>query len=156
MAKGGDVFVLDMGEPVKIADLARRMIELSGLSVRDEFCPEGDIEIIVTGLRPGEKLYEELLLGDNPESTKHKKIKRAKDPFIPWHILESKIDTLKNLLNQDKVEVILGFLQQHVKGYEPNREVVDLVYSEQIKPSNYPDEYVKLNHTQTNSVNKNY
>ena len=74
MAKGGDVFVLDMGKSVKIADLAKRMIELSGLSLRDESNPEGDIEIVVTGLRPGEKLYEELMLGDNPQPTKHPKI----------------------------------------------------------------------------------
>ena len=69
MAKGGDVFVLEMGQPVKIMDLARRMIELSGLTVRDDQNPEGDIEIEITGLRPGEKLYEELLIGDNPKST---------------------------------------------------------------------------------------
>ena len=68
MSKGGDVFVLNMGEPVKIAELARRMVELSGLSVRDEANPDGDIEILITGLRPGEKLFEELMLGDDPQA----------------------------------------------------------------------------------------
>ena len=74
MGQGGDVFVLDMGNPVKIVDLARRMVELSGLTVRDELFPEGDIDLVVTGLRPGEKLYEELLIGDNPIPTEHPEI----------------------------------------------------------------------------------
>ena len=77
MGKGGDVFVLDMGSPVKILDLAKRLIYLSGLEVRDESNPEGDIEIIFSGLRPGEKLYEELLIGENVSQTKHKQIWRA-------------------------------------------------------------------------------
>lgn len=84
MAKGGEVFVLDMGSPVRIVDLARRMIELSGLTVRDEYNASGDIEIKVTGLRPGEKLYEELLIGDSPEKTIHPLIMKAQETFIPW------------------------------------------------------------------------
>jgi FlaA1/EpsC-like NDP-sugar epimerase len=91
MAKGGEVFVLDMGEPVRIIDLARRMIELSGLSVRDETNPEGDIEINVTGLRPGEKLYEELLIGDNPQPTAHSLIMKAHDGFLPLASLTAKL-----------------------------------------------------------------
>ncbi len=82
MARGGEVFVLDMGEPVKIIDLARRMVELSGLSVRDEYNPEGEIAIEVVGLRPGEKLYEELLIGDNPEKTTHPRIMKAREDFL--------------------------------------------------------------------------
>ncbi len=133
MSKGGDVFVLDMGKPIKIADLARRMVELSGLSVCDKEHPDGDIEIVITGLRPGEKLYEELLLGDNPQSTMHKKIYRAQDPFIPWHELEPDIKTLKTLLSQNNVERILSLLQKLVTGYQPNKKVVDWVYSEKIE-----------------------
>jgi FlaA1/EpsC-like NDP-sugar epimerase len=84
MAKGGDVFVLDMGQPVRIADVARRMIHLSGLTVRDEENPEGDIEIQFTGLRPGEKLYEELLIGSNVTGTEHPMIMRAIEHSLPW------------------------------------------------------------------------
>jgi FlaA1/EpsC-like NDP-sugar epimerase len=140
MAKGGDVFVLDMGESVKIADLARRMVELSGLSVRDEATPDGDIEIVITGLRPGEKLYEELMLGDDPKPTMHPKIQRAQDPFISWHELEVDLETLRVLLSHNNVEVILTMLQKLVAGYQPNDEVVDWVFSEQVRQSNGTDE----------------
>ena len=133
MAKGGDVFVLDMGEPVKIADLARRMIELSGLSLRDESNPEGDIEIVITGLRPGEKLYEELMLGDDPQPTTHPKILHAQDPFIPWGELESDLNTLKMLLNDKNIKMIIAMLQKLVSGYQPSSEVVDWVFVEQMR-----------------------
>ena len=137
MARGGDVFVLDMGEPVKISDLARRMIELSGRSVRDENNPDGDIEIVVTGLRPGEKLYEELLLGDDPQpSLRHPKIQRAQDPCIPWHQLETDLNTLKNLLSHNNVEAILALLKKLVTGYQPNSRVVDWVFTEQLQFGN--------------------
>ena len=136
MAKGGDVFVLDMGESVKIADLARRMIELSGLSLCDESNPEGDIEIVVTGLRPGEKLYEELMLGDNPQPTLHPKIQRAQDPFIPWDQLETDLTTLKILLGHNNVEMIIAVLQKLVAGYQPSSEVVDWVFAEQMRLDN--------------------
>ena len=132
MAKGGDVFVLDMGEPVKIADLARRMIELSGLSVRDENNEDGDVDIVITGLRPGEKLYEELLLGDDPQPTVHPKIQRAQDPFIPWHQLETDLNTLKLLLSQNNVEMIVTLLQKLVTDYQPNGELVDWVFAAQV------------------------
>jgi FlaA1/EpsC-like NDP-sugar epimerase len=88
MGQGGDVFVLDMGQPVKIIDLARRMVELSGMTVRDELRPDGDIEFTVTGLRPGEKLYEELLIGDNPKPTQHARIMKAHEQFLSWPKLE--------------------------------------------------------------------
>jgi FlaA1/EpsC-like NDP-sugar epimerase len=136
MAKGGDVFVLDMGEPIKIIDLAHRMVKLSGLSIRDKNNPEGDIEIVITGLRPGEKLYEELLLGDSPQPTLHPKIQRAQDPFIPWHELEPDITTLKHLLNHNNVEVTLNLLKKLVTGYQPNSKVVDWIFVEQIQYSN--------------------
>jgi FlaA1/EpsC-like NDP-sugar epimerase len=101
MAKGGEVFVLDMGEPVRIIDLARAMIELSGLTVRDEANPDGEIEVEVTGLRDGEKLYEELLIGDNPEVTDHSRIMKANELYLDW-------DALEPLLAQLKTEMDAG------------------------------------------------
>lgn len=94
MAKGGEVFVLDMGQPVRIADLARSMIHLSGLSVRDADNLDGDIEVVETGLRPGEKLYEELLIGDNPEPTNHPRIMRAREGLWPWEELDRELKDL--------------------------------------------------------------
>ncbi|WP_260293653.1 polysaccharide biosynthesis protein [Sedimenticola hydrogenitrophicus] len=131
MAKGGDVFVLDMGKPVKIMDLARRMVELSGLTVQDEDNPEGDIEIQVTGLRPGEKLYEELLIGDNPGATSHPRIMKAHDDFLAWPVLEEKLNALTIALNVNDVDVIKAMLEQMVSGYQPDQHIVDWVYLEQ-------------------------
>lgn len=135
MASGGDVFVLDMGEPVKIADLARRMIELSGLSVRDEEHIDGDIEIMLTGLRPGEKLYEELLLGDNPLPTKHPRIQRAQDAFVPWRQLEGDLGKLKALLAENDVIAILEMLKTLVPDYKPNSDIVDWAYRQRFRTS---------------------
>ncbi len=131
MAKGGDVFVLDMGQPVKIMDLAWRMVELSGLTVKDEQHPEGDIEIAVTGLRPGEKLYEELLIGDNPKPTVHPRIMKAHEEFIPWAEFETKLSSLEMALNVNDVGVIRLMMQQLVAGYTPSDDIVDWVYLEQ-------------------------
>ena len=119
MAKGGEVFVLDMGEPVKIADLARHMIELSGLEVRDEKNPEGDIEIAITGLRPGEKLYEELLIGDNPEQTSHPRILKAHERYLSLEQLEIVLTELMNALDQNSFEKVKICLQKQVPGYQP-------------------------------------
>ena len=131
MAKGGDVFVLDMGQPVKIMDLARRMVELSGLTVKDEQHPEGDIEIALTGLRPGEKLYEELLIGDNPKPTVHPRIMKAREEFIPWAEFEAKLNALEIALNVNDVGVVRLMMQQLVAGYTPSDDIVDWVYLEQ-------------------------
>jgi hypothetical protein len=131
MGQGGDVFVLDMGQPVKIIDLARRMVELSGLSVRDEARPDGDIEIAVAGLRPGEKLFEELLIGDNPKPTQHARIMKAHEPFLPWAQLEQKLNALSIAMSVNDVPVIRGMLQQLVSGYQPSSEVVDWVHMAQ-------------------------
>jgi len=103
MAQGGEVFVLDMGEPVRIMDLAKRMVALSGLVLRDGEQPDGDIEIAVTGLRPGEKLYEELLIGDNPESTPHPRIMRAREDFLPWPELSAQLARLSSALQTGDV-----------------------------------------------------
>ena len=131
MAKGGDVFVLDMGQPVKIMDLALRMIELTGLTVKDDENPHGDIEIELTGLRSGEKLYEELLIGDNPKPTSHASIKRANEDFVPWSALEANINALEIALNLNDVGVIRLMLKKLVTGYTPSNEIVDWVYLEQ-------------------------
>ncbi len=131
MAKGCDVFVLDMGQSVKIMDLARRMIELSGLTVKDEQNPDGDIEIEISGLRPGEKLYEELLIGDNPKPTSHSRIMKAHEEFIPWTELEAKLTALEMALNVNDVGVIRLMMQQLVTGFTPSDEIVDWVYLEQ-------------------------
>ena len=131
MAKGGDVFVLDMGESVKIMDLARRMIELSGLTFKDDQNPDGDIGIEVTGLRPGEKLYEELLIGDNPKPTSHPRIMKANEDFIPWSDLEAKLGSLEVALNVNDVSLIRAMMQQLVAGYTPSDAIVDWVYMEQ-------------------------
>ncbi len=133
MASGGDVFVLDMGEPVRIIDLARRMVELSGLSVKDEANPQGDIEIAVTGLRPGEKLYEELLIGDNPLPTHHARIMKAHEEFLPWATLQAKLDQLNEALDVNNVPRIRSLLKEVVPGYQPDGEVVDWVWMENAK-----------------------
>ena len=119
MGKGGDVFVLDMGEPVKIMDLARRMVQLSGLSVRDATHPTGDIEIAVTGLRVGEKLYEELLIGDDPQPTAHSRIMKAHEPFMPWITLQQELQALEQAANANDAAAIKAFMGQHVQGYQP-------------------------------------
>jgi FlaA1/EpsC-like NDP-sugar epimerase len=119
MGEGGDVFVLDMGQPVKIMDLARRMIQLSGLSIRDTDHPDGDIEIAVTGLRTGEKLYEELLIGDNPQSTEHPRIMKAHEPFLPWAELKPELDDLYLAAERNDAVAIKAFMQKHVQGYQP-------------------------------------
>jgi FlaA1/EpsC-like NDP-sugar epimerase len=128
MGQGGDVFVLDMGQPVKIMDLARRMVELSGLKVRDVIHPDGDIEITVTGLRPGEKLYEELLIGDNPEPTQHPHIMKAHEQYLNWAQLEGKLNALSMAMGVNDVPVIRALLKDMVSGYQPSGEVVDWVH----------------------------
>jgi FlaA1/EpsC-like NDP-sugar epimerase len=94
MGAGGDVFVLDMGQPVRIYDLASSIVKLSGLTLKDESNPQGDIEIKVTGLRPGEKLFEELLIGDNPQPTQHLRIMKANEDFIPCQKLQQQLDAV--------------------------------------------------------------
>jgi FlaA1/EpsC-like NDP-sugar epimerase len=106
MASGGEVFVLDMGEPVKIIELARTMIELSGLTVRDEANPDGDIVVEVTGLRDGEKLYEELLIGDNPEPTQHRRIMKANEVYLHWHDLSVILERLAAAINSQDVDAV--------------------------------------------------
>lgn len=117
MSQGGEVFILDMGKPVKILDLAKKLIELSGLSLRDEENLHGDIEIQVTGLRPGEKLYEELLIGDNPEPTNHSRIMMAKESYVSWGQLEILLTELNNVLLANDHMIIKKQLSRIVIGY---------------------------------------
>ncbi|SDS00830.1 NDP-sugar epimerase, includes UDP-GlcNAc-inverting 4,6-dehydratase FlaA1 and capsular polysaccharide biosynthesis protein EpsC [Halopseudomonas xinjiangensis] len=133
MGQGGDVFVLDMGEPVRILDLARKMVLLSGLSVRDESSPKGDIEIVFTGLRPGEKLYEELLIGDNPEPTIHSKIRRANEAHLSWDRLLGVLDELESAVRQEDPQRVREMLLATVQGYTPGVDIVDLLYDERFR-----------------------
>lgn len=127
MGQGGDVFVLDMGEPVKIVDLARRMIRLSGFEICNEEHPDGDIEIVYTGLRPGEKLYEELLIGDNVSKTRHEKIMRAEESVITWGKLAEILEALEKAALDNDFEAVRDVLKQAVTGFEPQCGVVDEV-----------------------------
>ncbi|WP_440698170.1 polysaccharide biosynthesis protein [Candidatus Pelagibacter sp. HIMB1709] len=131
MAEKCEVFVLDMGESIKIKDLIEKMVKLSGLSIKDDKNLDGDIEIKITGLRPGEKLYEELLLGDNPQKTYHEKIQKAHDPFIPFNKLKIDFDHLSNLVEENNVEEVKHILSTLVSSYQSNSEIVDHFYEQQ-------------------------
>jgi FlaA1/EpsC-like NDP-sugar epimerase len=133
MSEDCNVFVLDMGESIKIKDLIYRFVKLSGKTVQDENNKEGDIKIKIIGLRPGEKLYEELLLGDNPQKTQHPKIQKAQDPFIPFNQLEVDLNNLKTFLDNNKVFEIKELLAKIVKTYQSNSVIVDHAYLEQSK-----------------------
>jgi len=130
MGQGGDVFVLDMGEPVQIAKLAEKMIHLSGLSVRTENNPHGDIAIEFTGLRPGEKLYEELLIGDNVVATPHPMIMSANEDYLPWEQLKLRLTELSAAVAAEDFPRVRQLLRETVSGYTPDGEIVDLVYQQ--------------------------
>jgi FlaA1/EpsC-like NDP-sugar epimerase len=128
LGQGGDVFVLDMGEPVKIVELAEKMIHLSGLSVRSDKNPRGDIKINFSGLRPGEKLYEELLIGDNVAATSHPMIMRASEEFLTWDALKEKLSVLLIAVEAHDYVLIRQILKSIVSGYSPEDEIVDWMY----------------------------
>ena len=130
MAKGGDVFVLDMGEPVRIQDLARSMIKLMGLTVREADNPDGDIDIQYTGLRPGEKLYEELLIGADVSGTEHPRILRARENFLTFDTLESFLNELETALTELDRDRLHDVLLRSVRGYKPTNGIDDLVWAE--------------------------
>ena len=125
LAKGGDVFVLDMGEPIKIYDLAVKMIELSGSSLKNKYNSKGNIEIKITGLRPGEKLYEELLLSNNPTKTEHPKIFKSEEPFLEYSLLDKEIEDLQSIMIKNDLENIRNKLKQIVIDYSPNSQIID-------------------------------
>ncbi len=129
MGTGGDVFVLDMGKPVRIYDLAKKMIRLSGLEVKDETHPDGDIEINYTGLRPGEKLYEELLIGDNVTETDSPLIMRAEEDMLPWDELESILSGLEVAIKDCDQEKLRKLLIQAVPDFKPQCEIMDVLYN---------------------------
>lgn len=128
MGQGGDVFVLDMGQPVKILDLAEKMIHLSGLSVVSARNPQGDITIEFTGLRPGEKLYEELLIGDNVSPTNHPMIMRANEEYLPWESMKAVLDELLKAVEVDNYDRVRQLLRETVSGYSPEGEIVDWIH----------------------------
>jgi FlaA1/EpsC-like NDP-sugar epimerase len=130
MGQGGDVFVLDMGEPVKIVELAEKMVHLSGLSIRSEKNPQGDISIEFTGLRPGEKLYEELLIGDNVVATQHPMIMSAHEDFLSWELLKNQLSRLLAAVEEDDYTTVRQLLRETVNGYAPDGEIVDWIYQE--------------------------
>ena len=133
MTDNCDVFVLDMGKSVKILEIVKKMIKLSGLEVKDNSNLDGDIEIKITGLRPGEKLYEELLIGDNPQKTKHKKILKAKDPFVPYNELKEDLKDLKYYLDMNDPSQVKKILEKIVKDYKSNSKLIDNTYIEKKK-----------------------
>ena len=131
MAEKCEVFVLDMGESIKIQDLIEKMIKLSGLSIKDSNNLDGDIEIKLTGLRPGEKLYEELLIGHKPLKTYHEKIQKAQDPFITFNKLKIDLDNLSNLIEENKVEEVKNTLSDLIPSYKSNSKIVDHFHEQQ-------------------------
>ena len=135
ISDGNDLFVLDMGKPVKISDLLQKIIKLSGLIVKDEKKPDGDIEIKIIGLRPGEKLYEELLLGKNPIQTSHTKILKAQDPFFNWDSIRNDIDELKLSIKNNNIQKIIEIIKKLVTGFEPSSKILK-VSEENLKNSN--------------------
>ncbi|MDF3934144.1 polysaccharide biosynthesis protein [Pseudomonas citronellolis] len=130
MGRGGDVFVLDMGQPVKILELAQRMIHLSGLSVRSEATPHGDISIEFSGLRPGEKLYEELLIGDEVGATEHPMIMKASEEMLPWDAFKVVLGSLLRSVEAGDYAQVRMLLRETVNGYCPDGDIVDLVHQQ--------------------------
>ncbi|MFC3944663.1 polysaccharide biosynthesis protein [Pseudomonas gingeri NCPPB 3146 = LMG 5327] len=130
MGQGGDVFVLDMGEPVRIVELAEKMIHLSGLSIRSDKNPHGDIAIEFSGLRPGEKLYEELLIGDNVAATQHPMIMTANEDLLPWEALKLRLSELLAAVENDDYARVRQLLRDTVSGYAPDGEIVDWIYQQ--------------------------
>ncbi|WP_407074528.1 polysaccharide biosynthesis protein [Pseudomonas sp. RTI1] len=130
MGQGGDVFVLDMGGPVKIVELAEKMVHLSGLSVRSESNPHGDIAIEFSGLRPGEKLYEELLIGDNVVATEHKMIMSANEDYLSWDALKLELSKLLCAVEKNDYDKVRQLLRNTVSGYLPGGEIVDWIYQQ--------------------------
>jgi FlaA1/EpsC-like NDP-sugar epimerase len=136
MSDGCEVFILDMGKSVKIKDLIYKIIKLSGLTVKNTKNLDGDIEIKITGLRPGEKLYEELLIGDNPQKTYHEKIQKAQDPFTPFNQLKIDLDNLSTLLEENSIADVKDMLGKLVPSYQSNSKIVDHIFEEQLNYKN--------------------
>ena len=152
MGKDCEVFVLNMGESVKIKDLIYRMITLSGLEVKNDKNSDGDIEIKITGLRPGEKLYEELLIGNNPQKTSHNDIQKIQDPIIPFEKLDKELNILMNLINKNSANEVKIKLDELINLYNSNSKIVDHIYNE-IDNLKYKEKKFLLNENQNKIVN---
>jgi FlaA1/EpsC-like NDP-sugar epimerase len=157
MAKGGDVFVLDMGRPIRIDDLARHMISLMGLTVRDGVHPDGDIEIVYTGLRSAEKLFEELLIGNDVTATDHPMIMRAIEHSIPWPRMQRLLDHITVALERLECDRALALLSEAVTEYQPSAQVRDYVWSRKqpvavVTDSNVADIAAKRRQAEHSSV----
>ena len=133
LGKNSEVFVLDMGKSIKINDLIKKMIIFSGFTIKNSKNKKGDIEIKIIGLRPGEKLYEELLIGHDPQKTVHPKILMAKDPFIPFADLENYLNSLKRLLNENNLKEVKNLIEKLITSYNSKSKIVDHIYIEKIK-----------------------
>jgi FlaA1/EpsC-like NDP-sugar epimerase len=144
MSENCEVFVLDMGESVKIKDLVYKMIKLSGFTVKDNENLDGDIEVKIIGLRPGEKLYEELLIGNNPEKTSHEKIKKAQDTTIPFKELDLELKNLEILLNENNISGVKNFLKKIVKSYKSNSNIIDHLYLENLSFENQENKVINI------------
>ena len=151
MGKYSEVFVLDMGESIKIKSLIHKMIKLSGFTIKDNKDPSGDIEVKITGLRPGEKLYEELLIGDDPHQTDHSK--KTSDLFVPFAQLEKDLNYLQNLLSENKVNKVKALLEKLVKLYTSNSKIVDHLYVEKLLSNKYQQKQF-LDNDKTNKIVK--
>ena len=125
LGKKGDIFVLDMGEQIKISQLAEDMIRLSGMTVRDEDNPEGDIEIVYTGLRPGEKLYEELFIGNRVSKTDHEQIMLTDESFVSWSQLEKDLNDLDAFIKTYDFESIISIMRKRIDGFNHDKKVID-------------------------------
>ncbi|MDH5182022.1 MAG: polysaccharide biosynthesis protein, partial [Gammaproteobacteria bacterium] len=147
MGEGGDVFVLDMGEPVKIVDLAKSMIHLSGYKVQGDGSSGNGIQIKYTGLRPGEKLYEELLIGDNALGTDHPKIMRAEENELPYDVVIKYLSMLEEYCKKFDALNVVNILKDAVIEYKPEKQVIDPVWQRytQLKQNEmYPSESVDV------------
>ncbi len=153
MSTSCNVFILDMGQSIKIKDLIYKMIILSGLKVKDDQNPDGDIEIKITGLRPGEKLYEELLLGNNPQKTRHEKIQKAEDPHIPLSQLKIYLDSLTTLLKENKIAEVKEMLERLVISYKSNSQIVDHIYNEKKNLQNDNKKLSAIKDKENNIIN---
>ena len=153
MSKNSEVFVLDMGESIRIKDLIDKMINFSGFTIKNKENPKGDIEIRITGLRPGEKLYEELLIGSDPQKTDHPKILMTKDPFIPLADLEKNLNNLEILLNDNKIKDVKNLIEKLLKSYKSNSKIVDHLHNERLSSEKY-DQNLTSNNANPNKVIK--
>ena len=140
MSKGQEVFILDMGAPVKIKDLTERIINLSGLTIKDINNPDGDIEIKIIGLRPEEKLNEELFLGNNPQPTIHNKIKKAQDLYPSWENINSYLEKLEISVKKSHIVNIVLLMQELINDFKPSNLISDIIYKNQESNKSFKDQ----------------